>query len=332
MRARHGPLLRLAPLVGVAALGLAPGLEVAAAPSAQPVPAGQLPQNVKAALGDVALESAGGGRLRHRGNGFTAIIHPDGSVEFRDDGGTGGVNLFGLDLFRRRFREPEPERHSPSWTGVLERASFPQGRFPLFGTAEARFGGLADGRRKDRHRSEKRAFMAATEKLRFEMAHAWYRAQMQRELADLGGQLTEVWRDTKQPLAERKRLIFERWADCEPPGPSGRSELDALRLEVARTARAKIEAFVRVVAPPGSPEAYTEAELRRLHRGRSEAARFRPYDAPARREDEPTPGGSEAPDDAPPAPEAQPSPATTPPARPVGPDPEPGWFRPSRAG
>ncbi|HEY8376491.1 MAG TPA: hypothetical protein VIK91_08380 [Nannocystis sp.] len=296
-----------------------------AGPAPPPVP-GALPQNVKAALSDVALEPAGGGRLRHRGQGFTAYIHPDGSVEFKDHGGSGEINLLGFDPLRRRIREPEPERYDPVWMGVVEQTVYPMGRVPLLGTIGGRFGGLADGRRKDRHKREKAAFLAATEQLRFEMATRWYRAQIERELAELGGQLAEVWRDRRLSLAERKRLIFERWADSEPPATSGHP-LDTLRARAARIARAKIEAFVRVVAPPGSPEAFTEAELQQLNRGRSGDARFRPYDAKLQPEEEllppEPPAGESAPmrEAAPPEPQAQA-------IEPVGPDADEARFRP----
>lgn len=266
------------PCLAVAfALGLTLAPDVGAAPAATPRTA-------------VDLEPDGGGRLRHRGDGFTAIIYPDGSVQFRDHGGTADLNIFGLDLWRQRFREPEPERHPPWFTGVIQDALYPRhvapfGPAPMLAGIGGRFGGLADGRRKNRHKGAKQAFLVATEALRFRLANDWYKKRLQSELADLGGQLLEVWRDSKLPLAERKRRIFERWEECEDPATGRRTEIDAMRLEVARTARAKIEAFVRQVAPYGSPQAFSEAELDRLNAGRAGKIRFRPYDAPVLPED-----------------------------------------------
>lgn len=264
-------------VVALVALGLTVAPEVSAAP-APPAAPGTPPRNIRAALSDVALEPDGGGRLRHRGDGFTAIIHPDGAFEFRDHGGTIEINLFGLDMFRRRFREPEPERHPPIWIGIREELFFPQGRLPVAAGFIARFGGLADGPRKDRHKSEKRHFLAATERLRAHLANRAYRESLQRELAELGPHLVELWRDETLALAERKRQIFERWADCEDPSASARSERDGLRHAFADAARAKIEAFVRQSAPRGSQQAYTRAELARLNRGRTGESRFRPYE------------------------------------------------------
>jgi hypothetical protein len=264
-------------VVGVVALGLTVASEVSAAP-APPAAPGTPPKNIRAALSDVALEPDGGGRLRHHGDGFTAIIHPDGAFEFRDHGGTVELNLFGLDMFRRRFREPEPERQPPLWIGVREELFFPRGRLPVAAGFIAQFGGLADGPRKDRHKSAKRHFLAATERLRTHLANRAYRESLQRELAELGPHLVELWHDETLALAERKRQIFERWADCEDPSTPARSERDVLRHAFADAARAKIEAFVRQSAPRGSQQAYTRAELARLNRGRTGESRFRPYD------------------------------------------------------
>jgi hypothetical protein len=149
----------------------------------------------------------------------------------------------------------------------------------------ARIPGLADGPRKNRHRSAKRAFLLATEELRFQLASNWYRTNLRGELSDLGAQLARLWRDPGLSLAERKRRLFERWADCEDPATTARTDLDAMRLDVARIARAKIEAFVRQVAPLGTPQAYTDVELEQLNRGRAGKPRFRPYDAPTLAED-----------------------------------------------
>lgn len=333
MRPRHSPA-RLTHAAWIVALGLALASGVSAAPTQQP------PKRSNTALADTDLEPDGDGRLRYRGDGFTAIVHPDGSVEFRDKGGTADLNLFGLDPLRQRILDPEPERHTPAWKDVLERTLFPKvcqfcpgGRVPIFTSFGARFGGLADGRRKDRHMGAKRAFLAGTEALRLRLANSWYKARLHSELAELGGQLTVEWRDTKLPLAERKRRLFERWAECEDSSTADLGELDVLRLAVARSARAKIEAFVRQVAPPGSSRAYTRAELERFNRSRAGKPRFHPYDPPAPSSDEFIGSEVGTPVDAPTSvPAEQPTQSTPPPepALPFGPDPEPGRPRPSR--
>ncbi|WAS98144.1 hypothetical protein [Nannocystis punicea] len=325
MRPRPSPLSSL-----VRASAVVLGLSVA--PVALAAPA-KLPPNIPRP--SVDLEPDGAGRLKHRGDGFTAIIHPDGSVEFRDHGGTADINFLGLDLWRRRLREPEPERQPPWFMGVVDEALYskrfaPYGPAPILAAFGARFGGLADGRRKNRHKSAKQAFMIATEQLRFHLANAWYKQRLRSELADLGGQLLEVWRDAKLPLTERKRRIFERWEECEDATSTRRTDIDDMRLDVARTARAKIEAFVRQVAPLGSPQAFTDEELDRFNAGRAGKTRFRPYDAPVLPQDinaEAELGtAADTPRAEPPPPDPLP-PAALP--TPVGPDPGPG-FSPAR--
>lgn len=297
---------------------------------------------------DVALEADGAGRLRHRGDGFTAIIHPDGSVEFRDHGGKADASFLGFDLTRGRFKEPPPERHDPGWAAVVEHAIYPMGQVPLFGGIGGSFGGLADGPKKRRHTGAKRAFLAATEALRLRLAHAWYRARLQAQLAELGGELVAIWRDPKLSLAERKRRLVRRWEECEEPTSAAHSQFDAMRVAAGRTARAKIEAFVRQVAPLGSSQAYTAAELDRHNRGREGRARFRPYDESHSSQDahagieiidsprELPPDGTGhdlaaagPPDEtlAPPPPAPEPGPPNS---APVGPAPAPGWLPPPR--
>ncbi len=332
MRPRHSPAPRLLHTTWIAALGLALASEVSAAPPSAPTQ--RPPGRTNTALADSSLEPDGGGRLRFRGDGFTAIVHPDGSVEFSDHGGAADLNLFGLDPLRRRILDPEPERHTPTWTDVLERTLFPKvcqkclsGRAPMFTSFGARFGGLADGPRKGRHMGAKRAFLAGTEALRLRLANGWYKARLHSELAELGGQLTALWRDSKLPLAERKRRIFERWVECEDPSTADLSELDIARLAVARSARAKIEAFVRQVAPSGSSRAYTQVELERFNRSRAGKPHFRPYDPPIASPEGSVESGAGTSVDIPtPLPADQPEPVTSPPepALPFGPDPEPG--------
>lgn len=229
---------------------------------------------------EVALETDEAGRMRHHGDGFTAIIHPDGSLEFHDHRAEADVSILGVDPTRWRFKEAAPERHGPGWAAAIDRAIYPLGRMPLRLEAGARFGGLADRPHQRRRTAAKRAFLADTEALRLQLAHAWYRARLQAQLADLGGELAAIWRDPKLSLAERKRRIVRRWEECEEPAAAAPSQLDAMRVEAARVARAKIEAFVREVAPQGSPQAYTEAELEQYARERDRPARFRPYDPP----------------------------------------------------
>lgn len=257
------------------------------------------------------LESLGDGRLRHRGAGFVAVIRGDGSVEFRDVVDR-DLSYFG---FRRRRLEPAPlDTRSPLVVDFAERAMFPMGRLPVAGIG-GRFGGLADWTLGQRHAAAKRAFLDATVGLRTRLAYAWRRARAQEQLAALGERLLAAWRDPGRSLAERKQLLFAAWDECAEPDPAA-GPFDHLLGVAGLHARAKIAAFVRLVAPAGSPEAFTADELARLNATRRSAARFAPYAA----DDAPLPALPELPE----PPDPAPSPARDDPAAPAyGPTPEP---------
>lgn len=258
------------------------------------------------------LESLGDGRLRHRGDGFVALVRGDGSVEFRDVVDH-DLSYFG---FRRRRLELAPlDTRSPLVVDFAERAMFPMGRLPVAGLG-GRFGGLADWTLGQRHAAAKRAFLDATVGLRTRLAYAWRRARAQEQLAALGEHLLRAWRDPRRSLAERKQLLFAAWDECAEPDPAAASPFDRLLGAAGSHARGKIAAFVRLVAPEGSPEAFTADELARLNATRRSLARFAPYAADV----PPLPALPELPEQ----PEPESPPAVDDPAAPAyGPTPEP---------
>lgn len=219
------------------------------------------------------------GNLRYSGDAFTATIRPDGSVEFRDVRGSAGFKLFGFDPVRRRLDAPV-DRRDPAWAAFSDRAIYPMGQFPLLVSAGGNFGGLSDWTRANKHAAAKQAFLRATEPLRTRMALAWLRRQLQAQLAELGPRLVALWRDPKLPPDERRRRLFRLWDECDESSAASASPPDVLRAASARLARAKVAVYVRLVAPPGSPDAFTDRELARLNAGRRSVAAFRPYDAP----------------------------------------------------
>ncbi len=222
------------------------------------------------------LDALPGDRLRHRAPGFTATIHPDGRVEFRDVVER-DLKLQGYDLRRRRLEAAPLDQRAPQWVDFQERATFPMGRLPVFLNLGGRFGGLADWTLGQKHVSAKRAFLEATAGLRMRLAYGWQRARLREQLAALGDRLVAIWRDGTTPLAERKRLLFALWDESAERDLASTSPFDALRGAAGEAARRKIAAFVRLVAPPGSPDAFTADELARLNRGRRGGARFEPY-------------------------------------------------------
>jgi len=237
------------------------------------------------------LESLGDGRLRHRDPRFTATIAADGSVEFRDVVVEPEAKLLGLDLFKGKIEAPRPIARD----SFEERALFPHGppTAPTMVGVGGGFGGLLGAlvsklRRKrggpDRgerrtHMAAKARFMAETEALRLRMAHDWLRQQLAAQQRALVEQVLEIWRDASLPLALRRRRIFGLWDECDEP-VAIRSPADELRAEAARAARGRVEALIRRLAPQGSPQQYTPAELAELNARRQSRVRFDPYASP----------------------------------------------------
>lgn len=234
----------------------------------------QLERGLDGKLGP-RLEPAGGGRLRHRDPRFTAIIDVDGSVEFTDPVLTDkNLSFLGFDLKERRLKEAKPHARDD----LEERALYPFGppTAPMMVGAGFAFGGLADGPRGKRHNSAKLAFLLATEPLRLRMAHAWHKQRLKDEQDRLVSRLVHAWRDPSRSLAERRRDLFLAWDECdETVGDT--SPLGALRSAAAAEARRKIEGLARLLAPQGSPQQYTPAELAALNARRRSVRPFDPY-------------------------------------------------------
>ena len=99
-------------------------------------------------------------------------------------------------------------------------------------------------------------------------------------------ELRAIWNDDGLSAAARRQMLFEWWDDCDegPLGlaldPEPQRIQDVERVQDAERMRRQIEAFVRRVAPSGSPEAFTAAELRRLNAHRRSRQRFAPYATP----------------------------------------------------
>lgn len=230
--------------------------------------------------GEPRLEPIGGGRLRYRDPRFTAIVAADGSVEFRDHKGKVDTNVLGFDVVKRKL-DRKPFGAPDVFT---ERALNPDPRLPqtaiLVGFG-GRFGGLADWAIKTRHAAAKSRFLAATEGLRMRMGHAWLQARLAEQLDEVISRAIAAWRDPSVALAERKRRLFAAWDECEP-GPSDGPTAE-IRAEAAARARTRLEALIRVLAPPGSPQQFTAEELAELNAGRRSRAAFAPYRGAQRR-------------------------------------------------
>lgn len=137
------------------------------------------------------------------------------------------------------------------------------------------------------YRKQKKALLDKTFELRMNLAVSHARRAMDRRLAALYRDLLELWQRESIPASQRRRTIFSRWDECEEApaavelegefAKQAGSELDQARTEAGKEARSKIEEFIRRHLPRGSPDAYTEAELRELNQGRRSEQRFDPY-------------------------------------------------------
>lgn len=230
--------------------------------------------------GEPRLEPIGGGRLRYRDPRFTAIVAADGSVEFRDHKGKVDTNVLGLDVVKRKL-DRKPFGAPDIFT---ERALNPDPRLPqtaILAGFGGRFGGLADWTIKTRHAAAKSKFLAQTEGLRMRMGHAWLQARLAEQLEASISRAIALWRDPSVALAERKRRLFAAWDECEAAASEGPTA--EIRAEAAARARARLEALIRVLAPPGSPQQFTAEELAELNAGRRSRAVFAPYRGAQRR-------------------------------------------------
>ena len=122
----------------------------------------------------------------------------------------------------------------------------------------------------------KAAFLAETEAVRMRMAHAWLKERLSEQQAALVEQVLAVWRDPTLPPAARRRRLFTLWDECAEPTESP-TAADEIRAQAALAARGRVEALIRMLAPQGSPEQFTAAELVELNAQRRSRARFDPY-------------------------------------------------------
>jgi hypothetical protein len=240
------------------------------------------------------LEPEGGG-LVYRGKPFTAHIAADGSVRFEDQRGVtralptptslpaGTPTLQGTlrDLLgpRRRGSGPRPKPSGPpprstayippNWASPRELCQDPKSSCFFDQRDVVTSGVFVDWERhlvglpaRTSNREEKARFLAVTAPLRARMAAQAHAENLRAALWDLPALLDRIWSDRRYSAAERRRLLFELWAEY-----AGTPESEA--------ACATILAFIRRRLPAGSRDGYTDAELDRY---RTVAGRvFDPY-------------------------------------------------------
>lgn len=220
-------------------------------------------------VAELQLEARDDGSLRYvdRLGRFTADIHPDGTVSFADPW--------------RRPGDKNPERGV--CCGRPPRFSFPN--FNMSGPVEW----LMYMSDQDPLRREKVELLDRTRTFRTRLAIDFARARIAEALERLDSELTAIWSDPNLSPVQRRALIFARWDECDErfnvaPASlpdAALSVIDAERVAAAEKARRDITRFVAAVAPPGSDEAYSPAELEALNADRLSQEVFAPYAAAA---------------------------------------------------
>lgn len=240
---RSGPVLRpqLSPPVGGGPVGGGPVVRKFGAEGSAASPQRDGPPR---SLAEAGFRKRRSGKMVYRDaqSGFVATLLPDG---------------------RLKFRETVTPSSMPGMAEALRAASGQE----LF-------------------IQQKKRLLEQTFELRLQMAVNFASDKIDRRLASLYRELLEQWSRTSKSEAERRVALFERWDECEEGlavtlrGFEGvtSSELDQKRRAAGQAARETIERFIRRQLPPGSPQAYTPEELRRLNARRHSQARFAPYD------------------------------------------------------
>lgn len=131
----------------------------------------------------------------------------------------------------------------------------------------------------------KARLLAKTASQRARMAQAHHRRRIELEVKGLPQELAKLWRDPKSSVEARRQLLFQRWDECaeyldevDPErAPDSESALDMERRLAGQEVRDRIIRFIRNVAPAGSADAYTPAELEAFNGERASVQRFDPY-------------------------------------------------------
>lgn len=121
----------------------------------------------------------------------------------------------------------------------------------------------------DPYASAKLAQLDATRSGRAQRGAMYRHAELSRASDLMERNLEQLWA-TVPDAAERKRQLFALWDECDETGSSD-------VVEATDHARKRVLKFVREHLPPGSHEAFTDAELAALNRDKQSHASFAPY-------------------------------------------------------
>jgi hypothetical protein len=132
---------------------------------------------------------------------------------------------------------------------------------------------------------DKAELMRRTYELRLALAVKFAEHNIETRIKSMYRELLDVWGAPDRPALARRKILFERWDDCDErmrvtvPGFDDleASKLDSVRLDAAARARTTIVEFVRKHLPKDSPDAFGADELAQLNRRRKSTETFAPY-------------------------------------------------------
>lgn len=235
----------------------------------------------------------GGYEHTNRRAGFSATIHPDGRVSFRDHSiGGGSVKLFGIDLGGKTPNIPDASQPSNTLVRPQDLGSLGDdplvkwgayGPPPIMLAAGGRMAGISDVALSTRRASAKQQFLESTTALREQLATKNRRENERAAITSLESDLRAIWGAADSPAAVRRERIFQRWDECaeQTAGDADVSQEERTRGRVGDRARKRIESWIRANIPEGSTDAFANAELTEMNGRRRSRASFAPYVAPA---------------------------------------------------
>jgi hypothetical protein len=220
--------------------------------------------------------------------GFTATIHADGTVSFRDlSVGDPHLSIAGIDLIDGTSYVPDPTLPSNTLIRPSDLASLgddplvkhgPYGPPPILIKAGGRMAGIADIALATRRAADKQRFLDATEPLRTKLAEEHRRSNERGALVRLDIELHALWNAADVPISIKREQLFQRWDECMQRGGNPRGGAEQLaRARAGELARRRIEQWIRRELPRGHADAFTPAELREMNARRRSRARFDPY-------------------------------------------------------
>ena len=241
------------------------------------------------------LEPVPGGGFQYEDDegGFRATILPDGSVHFdpinrSELKGTPKQASTWFEGFVDAVQKPPGERGRPppskdgrsfvnqyAAQGMQTVNWGPYGPGPVLFGIGGGFGGFTQASRGPSEKA-KREFLDKTETMRDGMAVRFRKEELERAARQITADVVTIWKDRSTPLFIRKRRVFELWDDAEPP-PGDEGPISAALAKGSQEVRTRIERAIRMLAPKGSDDAYTDDELDEFNATRTGKRRFDPY-------------------------------------------------------